>query len=593
MIEDDDPNGLQRRTEYQYNGNGDITKLIARDVGEYGYDGGDALEDQVTEYVYGNAINSRWVTEIRYPGSNGQASSASSDKVVFAYHYDGTVNTRTDQNGSVLTYDYDSARRKQRERLTTVGSGVDDAVKQLVWTYADSGRVQRITSRDSGTADAGSVVNEVKFTYDDLGALSKDEQEHDGAVDGSTLAVQYTQDVSGSSSNNYARLNYLTYPNARTLYARYTHTDAASTALDEKAEAFNMPIQWADTSSGDVYVEYTYAGRSRLIERASAAGSGLLGNDSTMNYDAGTAGNLNGLDTFGRVVQPRVHEDGSTSTVRTSTQYEANRDGSPQYAQPLDLIKRTRASVYSYDSLKRLTGADVGRKDPNSVAIFGEWTTPQELGYTMDILGNITTLDRKNSGTSANETRSYNATNELTSRTVAGEAVRTWVDEPFTDNDTVGWELGELDGDPNTSDGAWSAASGKLSCSSVISGFAGPAIGSGSLYLIKDVAFKNVALQCTAEVDSGCDKVGWSSAIRTMTTSGCSSTGSRPITTLSTRSQAAHSTRSAPAASRSRMARRSRCKWTPPTGRTARPPARARWACGPGRTPTTSSTTSR
>ena len=217
MVEDKGTGGgyLNRRTEYEYDGNSDITKLIARDVGEYGYDPNDANEDQVTQYVYGQGINNRWVTEIRYPGSNGQASSASADKVVFTYNHDGTVATRTDQNGSVITYEYDTLRRKTHERVTTVGSGVDNAVLQNVTSYDSNGRAEKITQRDSATKDSGSVVNEVKFSYDGLGQLTKDEQDPNGVVNGSTLAVQYAYDASSSSSNNYSRLNYMTYPNGR------------------------------------------------------------------------------------------------------------------------------------------------------------------------------------------------------------------------------------------------------------------------------------------------------------------------------------------------------------------------------------------
>ena len=500
---------LNRRTEYEYNGNSDLTKLTARDVDEYGYDGGDSEEDQVTEYVYGHAVNSRWVTEIRYPGSDGQASSASADKVVFTYNNDGTVATRTDQNGSVITRDYDDLRRGIRERVTTVGSGVDSAVLQIVTAYTDAGRVETITQRDSSTADAGSVVNQVKFTYDGLGHLVQDEQEHDGVVDGSTLAVQYSFDTSTSSSNNYSRLDYMTYPNSRTLYAKYTHSDAGSTWLDEKAEAFNQPIQWADTSGspGGVYVEYTLAGaNSRLIKRSSAADTGYYGNDTVLNYDAGTADALDGLDTFGRAVEVKAHEVGDTSTVRTSVEYVANRDSSPQFAEPQAAVVLGRSSKYAYDGLHRLTGSDVGQLNSGRTALTGEWAEPHEISYTMDILGNIKTLDRENSGVSAQETRVYNATNELTSRTVTGEAVRYWVDDDFADNDTDNWACADLDND-GTADGSWSASSGVLSCTGVVSVTGSPS-GTGSIILVDGPYYQDAYLTCTATLDADCDNAG-------------------------------------------------------------------------------------
>ena len=56
----------------------------------------------------------------------------------------------------------------------------------------------------------------------------------------------------------------------------------------------------------------------------------------------------------------------------------------------------------------------------------------------------MTTLNRKNSGVDANETRTHNAANELTSRTVTGEAPRYWVNDNFADNDTVGWAVADL-----------------------------------------------------------------------------------------------------------------------------------------------------
>ncbi len=64
-----------------------------------------------------------------------------------------------------------------------------------------------------------------------------------------------------------------------------------------------------------------------------------------------------------------------------------------------------------------------------------------------------------------------------------------------------------MDGDPNTTDGTWSASSGKLSCSSVATGL-GPPVGTGSIFLISDTHYKNVVLKCTATLDNGCDEVG-------------------------------------------------------------------------------------
>lgn len=54
---------------------------------------------------------------------------------------DGTPATRTEQRGVVHTYTYDNARRLSRDGATTIPGGVDDAIKSIVRTYDDLGRV--------------------------------------------------------------------------------------------------------------------------------------------------------------------------------------------------------------------------------------------------------------------------------------------------------------------------------------------------------------------------------------------------------------------------------------------------------------------
>jgi hypothetical protein len=71
------------------------------------------------------------------------------------------------------------------------------------------------------------------------------------------------------------------YPNGRTIYAKYTHSDAASTWQDETSDAFSRISQFAETSGspGDVYTEHSFIGLNRLANRASISGTGYKGND--------------------------------------------------------------------------------------------------------------------------------------------------------------------------------------------------------------------------------------------------------------------------------------------------------------------------
>lgn len=118
-----------------------------------------------------------------------------------------------------------------------------------------------------------------------------------------------------------------------------------------------------------------------------------------------------------------------------------------------------RAQLYSYDGLSRLTEADVGRLNSGRTDILSEWSDPRQIQYTMDILGNITTLARVNSGVTASETRVYNATNELTSRTVVGESPVYFVNDDFADNDTTGWKVKNIN--TGSSGEAWAASAGR------------------------------------------------------------------------------------------------------------------------------------
>ncbi len=512
LIEDYGIGGLGRYTTWTYNGNSDTTLISAENAGDY--DGDSTIDNpQQTGYTYDHAVSSRWVTKIAYPdinddgtGNLGEPSPKSDGWVTFTYHHDGTVATRTDQVGSVLTYDYDTLRRKTHE-LLSAGSGVDTAVLQLATAYDTSGRVSTLTSRDSATKDAGSVVNQVVLEYDGLGQLTKDYQEYNGAKDVNTLFTGYTYDISPDGTNNRARLSYITYPNGRDLYVDYdSHSAAGSTLQNEISDQFSRVAQLTD-SSGNAYLEYTFTGLGRMVGRQSPNNSTNKGNDTFLDYDAdGTADHYGGLDQFGRVVSQLVTDSGA-ATTRDDIQYQANRDGAPQFAEGQPAVTLGRSSLYTYDDLSRLTQADVGRLNGGRTDILTEWSDPTQIVYTMDILGNITTLNRKNSGVSANETRTYNATNELLTRAVTGESKRLWVLDDFTDNDTTGWATADADGD-GTVDGSWSAGSGALSCAGVASITGSPDGGTGSILLIDGEARNDIRISCDITLNTGCDNAG-------------------------------------------------------------------------------------
>ena len=64
----------------------------------------------------------------------------------------------------------------------------DPNAKRIGYTYDDTGLLEKVTSYDAESS--GNVVNEIVRTYNDLGMLYQEYQEHEGAKDGSTLYVQ-------------------------------------------------------------------------------------------------------------------------------------------------------------------------------------------------------------------------------------------------------------------------------------------------------------------------------------------------------------------------------------------------------------------
>ena len=186
--------------EMAYNSDGKLTTLTAKNP---------TTGDQVTTYVYGTATggitpeiyrNDLLRAEI-YPDSddttslgNGTDGDLRSDRIQVQHpgqphRAQGSERlrctpTRLDDNGRVT-----------HDRVTTVGSGIDDTVLRVSTTYDIRGLREKITCYDNATVGSGNVVNEVVFEFNDLGMPTKEYQEHEGAKDASTLYVGYNYDT--------------------------------------------------------------------------------------------------------------------------------------------------------------------------------------------------------------------------------------------------------------------------------------------------------------------------------------------------------------------------------------------------------------
>jgi len=212
--------------------------------------------------------------------TDGDFDSATDDyRVTYTYWANSARRTSEDQNGTAHTYTYDDFLRLTNDEATTLGTGVDDWVREIVYAYDDSGRYDTVTSYQD-TSETN-VENQLAFTYDAFGNVTKEQQEHFGAVDGSTSAIEYRYDttLSGNKLVNGNRANRVEYPNGRYVHFTYGKTDGTKDELIAYRLSRLNAIQGDDGGDPDddeIYAAYSYVGLGLINKVAHPGPSGLL-----------------------------------------------------------------------------------------------------------------------------------------------------------------------------------------------------------------------------------------------------------------------------------------------------------------------------
>jgi YD repeat-containing protein len=67
--------------------------------------------NQITKYLYEDSYNASLQTSAIYPDSP-DTNSNGTDQVKITYYLDGNPKTKTDQNGNINTFSYNSYRRR-------------------------------------------------------------------------------------------------------------------------------------------------------------------------------------------------------------------------------------------------------------------------------------------------------------------------------------------------------------------------------------------------------------------------------------------------------------------------------------------------
>ncbi|MCL2624019.1 MAG: RHS repeat-associated core domain-containing protein, partial [Planctomycetaceae bacterium] len=397
--------------EMTYHPSGQVAAMTAKNA---------TTGDQVTRYVYGTTKtsiapiiyrNDLLVCEI-YPDSDDfenpsgvlqNGPDGTIDRVEFMYNRIGERIQRKDQNGTVHVYEFDNLGRLLHDRVTTLGSGVDGAVRRISTAYDVVGNVKSVTSYNNATVGTGTVVNEVKHEYDANGLLAKDFSNPSGAVNTSTsLYVGYTYDAakSGDLFTKRLRPTSLRYPSATMI----NYTYGTSGSVDDLLNRFKT-VQNGSTS----IVDYTDMGLATpAIVKYPVPNLAL-------DYTATGA-----LDRFGRITDHAWKNASGTALVQIKHGYD--RVGNRLYREDIAAAGASKSfdELYAYDGMNQLVDMQRGKLNVNKNGIASGKNYQDNFAF--DATGNWTTYkqDTTGAGFSLTQARTHNKANEVL--TIAGAA---------------------------------------------------------------------------------------------------------------------------------------------------------------------------
>jgi YD repeat-containing protein len=395
-------------TEMRYGPGGQLVELIAKNP---------VTGDQVTRYEYGVTLadsalasNDLLRAEI-YPDA-----ADSSDRVKYSYNRQGQRTRMTDQNGSVHEYEYDLLGRQTADKVTTLGDGVDGAVRRIGTTYEVRGMVEKVTSYSD--AAGTTPVNEVQNVYNSFGQLKEQYQEHSGSVNtGTTPKVEYAY---ADGSANTTRPTSMTYPNGRVLDYLYDDTHA-----DKLSRIRTLRFDGTDVC------RYAYLGLNTFVTTDYPQPQVKL------DYALGSGANpYTGFDRFGRIIDLLWAKYGLSNSSSSSSsggagndlvhlKYGYDRASNRTFRE--DLVAQAYGKdfdeLYEYDGLHRLKKFHRGRLTDDNRAI----TSPAlQQGWQLDATGNwrnFTQSDQADPNQTLDQQRISNRVNEITqiARTVGAD----------------------------------------------------------------------------------------------------------------------------------------------------------------------------
>jgi RHS repeat-associated protein len=404
-----------RTTETVYGNGGRIDKLRA-----YNPKGaGNGVQTQETKYLYESPINVSWPTSIIYPDSS-DVNSSGTDQEKYTYDRLGRRLTFTDQRGVVHTYTYDGAGRFAKDAVTTFPSQTYllGTVKRIERGYDDISRLNLITSYDAATA--GTIVNQLQLTYNEMYQISKSQQDTYGAVYAGTPFVIYTYaDGASNGVAKFVRLTQIGYPGTtRMLYFNYPSSGTLGDHVDHLDNIAQDAL--GTTREIDYSNANTYLGVGWLTKSYYPGVSGGL------YTSLDTGGNWGAMDRFGRVTEQLwINNLDTTYAVHDFHTYD--RVGNRNFRQTVATgAPKGKDEYYQYDGLNRLTKFNRGTLSGGTISdasanFNAQWTALESLGnwrgFQWDPTGGANSF--------IVQSRTHNAANETTAVTNTGAS--SWI----------------------------------------------------------------------------------------------------------------------------------------------------------------------
>jgi len=311
-----------------------------------------------TQYTYDNL--NRKITETKGISVSPKLADRDDPDTTITYEYDQDDNVirKTDENGSVINFDFDAINRKIESNVTRA-SGVIGTTKET-YEYDGLSRLTRASdNNDPDTTDDDSIIT---YTYDSLSRVIEETQKI-GELSSKTVASSWRADNLKACC---------TYPNNRIVENTYDGLDRLNTISDKDA--------------ANVIVDYDYIGKWRVAKRD------FPENGTHMTYLNDDGGTDVGYDGLRRPVKLRhLGSDKSTIVGFTHTYDRMNNKLNEE-----KLHDSANSEEYRYDSAYRL----ISFKFPNAGAIASIYSD-----WMLDGVGNWKQVD--------NETRKHSSINEI------------------------------------------------------------------------------------------------------------------------------------------------------------------------------------